>query len=65
MLQEGTFEPLGTNRTETVDVRVLSATRNLKERVAERLFREDLYYRLKVLELSVPPLRERGATCFC
>jgi len=59
VLQNGTFEPLGTNQMVSVDVRIVSAThRNLKDRVAEGLFREDLYYRLKVLELPVPPLRE-------
>ncbi|HVO30803.1 MAG TPA: sigma-54 dependent transcriptional regulator [bacterium] len=60
VLQEGTFEPLGTNTPVKVDVRVISAThRNLKERIAQNLFREDLYYRLNVLPLSIPPLRER------
>jgi DNA-binding NtrC family response regulator len=64
VLQEGTYEPLGTNRTETANVRVLSATRDLKEKVSQRLFREDLYYRLKILELPVPALRERGGDLF-
>ncbi len=64
VLEEGTYEPLGTNRTEVTNVRVLSATRSLKERVAQRLFREDLYYRLKILELPVPALRERGGDLF-
>ncbi|MSP60423.1 MAG: sigma-54-dependent Fis family transcriptional regulator [Myxococcales bacterium] len=60
VLQEGTIEPLGTNQPVHVDVRVISAThRNLKERIAEGLFREDLYYRLKVLDVTIPPLRER------
>jgi DNA-binding NtrC family response regulator len=60
VLQEGTFEPLGTNAAVTVDVRILSAThRNLKEATASGRFREDLYYRLNVLDLSIPPLRER------
>ena len=50
VLQEGTFEPLGTNDACSVDVRVISAThRDLKERIADGLFREDLYYRLNVL----------------
>jgi DNA-binding NtrC family response regulator len=62
VLQEGSFEPLGTNTSVRVDVRVLSAThRNLKERIAEGAFREDLYYRLKVIEIRIPPLRERMA----
>jgi DNA-binding NtrC family response regulator len=60
VLQEGTFEPLGTNATSKVDVRVISAThRDLKKRIAEGLFREDLYYRINVIELPMPPLRER------
>jgi two-component system response regulator AtoC len=60
VLQEKSFEPLGTNESVRVDVRVLSAThRNLREMVAKGAFREDLYYRLKILELDVPPLRER------
>src|SRR5262249_50918321 len=60
VLQEGAFEPIGTNPPVQVDVRVISATnRNLRERVAEGRFREDLYYRLKVLDITIPPLRER------
>jgi two-component system response regulator AtoC len=60
VLQEGTFEPLGSNASLSVDVRVVSAThRNLKERVAGGLFREDLYYRLNVLDLTLPALRSR------
>jgi two-component system response regulator AtoC len=60
VLQEGTFEPLGSNTTVKVDVRVVSAThRNLQERVRDGLFREDLYYRVNVIEIAMPPLRER------
>jgi DNA-binding NtrC family response regulator len=60
VLQEGTVEPLGTNESVRVDVRVISAThRNLKERTESGLFREDLYYRLNVLNVDIPPLRER------
>ncbi len=60
VLQEGVIEPLGTNESVRVDVRVISATnRNLKERVVDGLFREDLYYRLNVLNVDIPPLRER------
>jgi len=60
VLQEGTIEPLGTNESVRVDVRVISAThRNLKERIAQGLFREDLFYRLNVLNIDIPPLRER------
>ncbi|MCZ7683621.1 MAG: sigma-54 dependent transcriptional regulator [Sandaracinaceae bacterium] len=61
VLQEGTFERLGSNETLSVDVRVVSAThRDLRTLVAEGRFREDLYYRLRVLEIRLPPLRERG-----
>ncbi len=60
VLQEGCVEPLGASRPVRVDVRVLSAThRDLRRMVAEGRFREDLYYRLNVLDLHVPPLRER------
>ena len=60
MLQEGTVEPLGTNEVTRVDVRIISAThRNLRERIREGRFREDLYYRLNVLDIEIPPLRER------
>jgi two-component system response regulator AtoC len=60
VLETGTFEPLGTNQPVQVDVRVISASHtSLKERVAQGLFREDLYYRLKVVQLEVPPLRGR------
>jgi DNA-binding NtrC family response regulator len=60
VLQEGTFEPLGTNTPIRVDVRIVSAThRNLTERIKAGLFREDLYYRINVIEIHLPPLRER------
>src|SRR6185312_3543932 len=60
VLQEGTIEPLGTNESVRVDVRVISAThRDLKERIASGQFREDLYYRINVLNIDIPPLRER------
>jgi DNA-binding NtrC family response regulator len=60
VLQDGKFQPIGTNTTVAVDVRLLSATnRDLKALVAEGRFREDLYYRVRVLELVVPPLRDR------
>ena len=60
VLQDGTFQPVGTNTTHAVNVRLISATnRDLKALVANREFREDLYYRVKVLEVPIPPLRER------
>jgi DNA-binding NtrC family response regulator len=60
VLQEGVVEPLGTNEPVRVDVRVVSAThRDLRRRIADGLFREDLYYRLNVVGLHIPPLRER------
>lgn len=60
VLQEGQFERVGDERTITVDVRVLSATnRDLDKMVEEGAFRQDLYFRLAVIPVSVPPLRER------
>jgi two-component system response regulator HydG len=60
VLQEGEFEPLGATRTVKVDVRVVAATnQDLAQLVKEKRFREDLYYRLQVITVTVPPLRER------
>ena len=60
VLQEKTFERVGDSTTYQVDVRVIAATNcDLKKKVSLGEFREDLYYRLKVLEIALPPLRER------
>lgn len=60
LLQEHQYRPLGQAKYITVDVRVIAATnRNLAEAVAEKIFRQDLYYRLNVVPLCIPPLRER------
>jgi transcriptional regulator with PAS, ATPase and Fis domain len=60
VIQEGTLLPVGGTRPDQVDVRIIAATnRNLKDLVARREFREDLYYRLNVLNIEVPPLRAR------
>lgn len=61
VLQEQKFERMGGNQSVEVDVRVVAAThRNLEEEVKEGRFREDLYYRLKVVQVELPPLRERA-----
>ena len=60
ILADGEFQRVGSNHTRKVNVRVVAAThRNLRERVQTGLFREDLYYRLAVIPIHLPPLRER------
>lgn len=61
VLQDRTYEVLGSSRSRRVDVRVVSATnRNLEEMVAQGTFREDLYYRINLISLQMPSLRERA-----
>jgi len=61
VLQQKCFEHLGGNKSMTVDVRVIAATNmNLDEMIKKKLFREDLYYRLSVFPITIPPLRERS-----
>lgn len=61
VLQERTFERIGSNQTIECDVRILAAThRDLEQRITEGLFREDLYFRLNVFPIEIPPLRERS-----
>jgi len=60
-LEEREFERVGGNKTYKVDVRIVAAThRDLAKRIAEGAFREDLYYRMNVIQIPIPPLRERG-----
>ena len=60
VLEDREFYPLGSRQTRTVDVRIISATnRELEKRVAQGLFREDLFYRLNVMQIKLPPLKDR------
>lgn len=60
VLQEGSYTPVGSTKTESANVRILAATnKDLAQMVKDEQFREDLYYRLNVINITVPPLRER------
>jgi DNA-binding NtrC family response regulator len=60
-LEDGSYRPVGSNRSRTANARVIAATnRPLETEVREGRFREDLFFRLNVIELLIPPLRERG-----
>jgi DNA-binding NtrC family response regulator len=62
VVQDREYQAVGSEKTERTEARVIAAThQNLETMIAERSFREDLYYRLRVIELSIPPLRERRA----
>jgi len=62
VLQDGEFQPVGSEKTEKTEARVVAAThRALEAMIAEGKFREDLYYRLRVVEIELPPLRERAS----
>ena len=66
VLQDRTFEPLGSSRSKTVDVRVVCATnRNLEEMVGQGTFREDLFYRINLITVKLPALRERPGVQKC
>lgn len=62
VIETGQFQRVGASETISADTRIIAATnRNLNQAVAEKHFREDLYYRLRSVELLIPPLRERGS----
>ncbi len=65
VLEEKTFRKVGGNRLIEVDVRIIAATnKNLKELIEQRLFREDLFYRLSIIRINIPPLKNRGNDVF-
>jgi PAS domain S-box-containing protein len=60
LIQDHKFTPIGGVKAKTIDIRIISATnQNLSDLVKKKIFREDLYYRLKVLDIEIPPIRER------
>lgn len=60
LVQDKTYTPIGALKSKTVDIRIISATnQNLREQIISNKFREDLYYRLRVIEFNMPPLRDR------
>jgi DNA-binding NtrC family response regulator len=62
VLQDREYQPVGSEKTEQTEARVIAAThRGLETMIAEGTFREDLYYRLRVVEIDLPPLRERAS----
>ena len=66
VLQESEFERVGDDVTRSVDVRIIAATnRNLEQLIVDGEFREDLFYRLSVFPVDVPPLRESAARTSC
>ena len=65
VLEEKTFRKVGGNRLIEVDVRIIAATnKNLKELIEQKLFREDLFYRLSIIRINIPPLRNRGGDVY-
>ncbi len=65
VLEEKTFRKVGGNKLIEVDVRIIAATnKNLKELIEQRLFREDLFYRLSIIRINIPPLKNRGGDVF-
>ncbi|MEG1108469.1 MAG: sigma 54-interacting transcriptional regulator [Oscillospiraceae bacterium] len=65
VLEEKTFRKVGGNRLIEVDVRIIAASnKNLKELIEQKLFREDLFYRLSIIRINIPPLKNRGSDVF-
>ena len=65
VLEEKTFRKVGGNNLIEVDVRIIAATnKNLKELIEQKLFREDLFYRLSIIRINIPPLKNRGGDVY-